>query len=156
MDQILDKMGHWMAIRQALPGRLCSCINPVTDDALPGCSLCLGSGRAYTDRVTKMRMSRPVKITQTLGAEQRTGPIAGSSPDYIFYMDRIIKPTQGDYILELALSDTDLDPIIPFHVVTVYDISDVRELRDLEGRVEYYAVTAERQLFPEFDIGGSS
>jgi hypothetical protein len=152
LKQMISDHGHWIVLRQAIPGRKCSCVNDITDDPNPNCTLCLGTGYAYVDRFTKGRKARPIRITQTLGAEQRSSVGVATTPDNIFYLEYNIKPTQQDFILEIDLSATDREPLIPFRVNAVYDISDVRELRDKRGRVEYYAVTAERSAWSEFNL----
>lgn len=148
----IKKHGHWFVLRQAVPGRKCACVNPQTKDALTDCGRCLGTGYAFVDRFTKGRKSRQVRITQTLGAETRTAIMQMSPTDNIFYLQHNFKPTSLDYILEVALDPITGNPERPYRVLSVHDISDVREQRDKLGRIEYYAVTAEVKAWPEFEI----
>lgn len=149
----MDKHGNWMVLRQAIPGRKCSCVNPTTQDAYPGCNRCLGSGYAYVDRFVKGRKSREVRITQSLGAETRTAIMQMSPIDNIFYIQHNMKPTNIDYILEIALDPITQQPERPYRVLSVHDISDSRDHRDQNGRIEFFSVTAELKAWPEFEIG---
>ena len=75
-----------------------------------------------------------------------------TAPDYMFFFEHSAKPTQQDFVLEIELNETTREPTIPFKVVNVFDISDIRELRSDGGRVEFYSVTAERASWNEFRI----
>lgn len=152
MDKLIDQSGHWIVMRQSVPGRVCACVDPITKDSNPDCNQCLGSGRAFIDRFTKARKSRPVKITQTLGGESRAPIMEAGAPDWIFYIEWFTRPTHDDFVLELKLGLSDIEPIQPFSIVSVYNITDVRDLRDIGGRVEYYAITGKRLPWPYFEI----
>lgn len=150
---MIDLHGHWIAIRQAVPGRVCACINPVTKDAHPECNSCLGSGRAFIDRFAKARKSRPVKLTQaSMGGERRSPVMEAGANDWTFYIEHNMKPTTEDFIIELRLDEQTLEPIVPYAAISIYNITDSRDLRDKNGRTEYYAVTAEKQPWPYFEI----
>ena len=152
IKEMFDERGHWIVLRQAYAGRLCPCVQPTTKEALKDCNLCLSSGRAFVDRFTKCRKSRKVRLTQTIGFEFATAVGTTAPPDAIFYLEHYIRPTTVDYILEIALSTEDAEPLTPFKIISVYDISDVREQRDQRGRLEYYAVSGERKSWPEFTM----
>lgn len=148
----MDLRGHWMILRQAVPGRVCACVDPTTNDANTSCNQCLGSGRAYIDRFIKGRKSRPVKITQTLGGEIRTAITEGAANDWIMYIEFNMRPTSDDFVIELRLNENTIEPIQPFMAVSVYNIKEVRDLRDIGGRTEYYAITATQQPWSYFEI----
>lgn len=152
-ETLMHDYGHWVVLRHALPGRRCSCISKITKEALSGCTKCLGSGRAYTDTFVKARKSRPIKFTHAVGGEALTGPVQGTTPEYIYYLRFETRPSQDDYVLEIGLTPADRDPVIPCLVTAVYNITDVREMRMDSGRVEYYALSTERQIFPDFEAG---
>jgi len=152
MTELINEHGYWAILRQAVPGTRCACVNPITNSADPRCDNCLSTGYAYIDRFAKVRKSRPIGITQMLGAEQRAAVRVMAPTDSIFYLEHYNMPTSQDFVLELAIDSTYQDPVRPYKVISVNDISDVREQRDREGRIEYYAVTAELKAWPAFDI----
>ena len=154
LKKMIDDHGHWVVLRQAEPGGRCACVNPNTDDADSRCNMCLGSGYLFVDRFVKCRKSRDVSLTQTVGGERRTALAHATPLDSIFYFEYTTKPTTADFILEVKLDQINNEPIAPYRVKNVFDISDVREQRDQMGRVEFYAATAALQLWPEFDING--
>lgn len=149
----IDKHGHWIVIRQAVPGRKCACANS-GGDTDSRCNRCLGTGYSFIDRFVKGRKSRQIKITQSLGAETRTALMQMSPVDNIFYIQHNFKPTSLDYMLTIALDPLTYQPERPYRVLSVAAISDVREQRDRKGRIEYYALTAETRAWPEFKING--
>lgn len=149
---LIDKSGHWIVVRQAVPGRICPCIDPVSQDAAKDCNVCLGNGRAYIDRFTKGRKSRPVKLVNTLDMESNSSLGIVSTPETVFYFEFYIRPTSNDYVLELALDPTTQEPLTPYSVLSVYDITDARELRDINGRIEYWAVTSQRRQWTQFTL----
>lgn len=153
MNECMDNHGHWGVLRRAVPGAKCPCVNPQTDDAAGTCTLCLSTGRVYVDQFIKLRKSRPVKITQMLGAETRAAVGQMTPTDNIFYLEYTEMPSVQDFILELKLDFTSGEPVRPYTVIGVYDVSDSREHRDKFGRVEFFSVTAETQAWPEFNIG---
>ena len=153
LSELVSEYGHWIVLRQAIPGRKCSCVNPVTAESRTDCNLCLGSGRAYIDKFVRGRKSRDVGIMQNIGSESRAWIGFQTSPDYVFYIEYTTRPTQEDYVLEVKLDIEDQEPAVPVVVTNIYDISDVREMRSDQGRVEFYAVTAERQSWSEFVLG---
>jgi len=146
------KHGHWMVVRQAIPGRYCACRNDHSQESDPRCTDCLGTGYAFIDRFIKGRKSRQIKLTQSLGAEQRAAITQMAPTDNIFFLQHTIRPTMLDYILTIALDPLTQEPERPYRALSVHDISDVREQRDEKGRIEYYAVTAETRAWPEFSI----
>lgn len=154
LKDLFDKHGHWVVLRQSLPGEKCSCISPTTDSPVPSCKICLGSGLIFVDRFVRCRKSRDVSLTQTLGAEVRSALRYLTPNEAVFYFRFDAKPTQADYILEVALDAKTGAPVKPFKVLAVYDISDAREHRDQNGRIEFYSVTADKQAWPEFKFNG--
>lgn len=152
LEDLIDKHGHWLVIRQAVPGRLCACVNPVTKDARKDCNVCLETGRAYVDRFIKGRKSRPVKVMNTLDMESNSPLGVLSTPESAFYIQYFMRPTQNDFILELALDEITLEPKTPYNIMSVFDITDARELRDIKGRIEYWAVTAQRRQWTSFNL----
>jgi hypothetical protein len=149
---LISDHGHWMVLRQAIPGRRCACYNPKTKSISSTCNRCLGTGYAYVDRFVKGRKSRPIGITQALGAERVTAIGQMAPIDNIFYIQHNMRPTSVDYVLCIALDPVTNSPIVPYRVLSVHRISDVREQRDKGGRIEYYALTAETRAWPEFNI----
>jgi len=151
--KMIEDHGHWMVLRQAVPGRKCACVGDSGDASSSSvCNRCLGTGYAFVDRFIKGRKSRQIKITQSQGAETRTALMQMSPTDNIFYLQHNFTPTNLDYMMTIALDPLTQDPVRPYRVLSVHAISDVREQRDKGGRMEYYAVTAETRAWPEFTI----
>ena len=73
-----------------------------------------------------------------------------SIPDSIFYIETQYRPTQQDFIIEVELQRQTGEPIVPLKIAIAYDITDIRDMRDKGGRIEYYAVTAQRSEWVEF------
>jgi len=72
--------------------------------------------------------------------------------DNTFYVQHTVKPTSLDYVLEIALDPLDQTPERPYRVLSVHKITDAREQRDANGRIEYYALSTVVQAWPEFNI----
>lgn len=149
---MIENHGHWMVLRQAVPGRKCACAANGDTSSTTNCNRCLGTGFAFIDRFVKGRKSRQIKITQSLGAETRTALAQMSPTDSIFYIQHNFKPTSLDYVMTVALDPLTQEPERPYRVLSVHAISDVREQRDQGGRMEYFALTAETRAWPEFSI----
>ena len=154
MADFLDKRGHWVAIRQAVPGAKCSCMDSALGEPGRACDDCLGTGRAYVDRLIKIRKSKTLQINQAIGSE-RSSPIGNVNAfDVLMYTSYTVKPTQQDFILEIALDSKTREPNIPIKIVQVYNVIDIQDNRDQGGRVEYYSITSQRVVWPEFNVNG--
>lgn len=84
--------------------------------------------------------------------EARTSVGVAGTPEAVFYIEYYMKPAETDYILEISLDPLITEPQLPFKVNSVYGIMDSRELRDNKGRIEYFAITAQRKNWSQFEM----
>jgi hypothetical protein len=150
MIDLIEKRGHWFVLRQSFPGRKCQCVNPVTGDSSKDCNTCFGSGRAFIDRFVKGRKTSRTGYKQGGAPEARTPIGLASSPDAVFYVQYDQKPSQTDYVLEIALDPNDQEPVRSYKILSVFDIEEAVEFRDQGGRIEFCSLFANRMPWHQF------
>lgn len=144
IHDLIETRGHWIVLRQSYPGRMCPCVNPATGDATKNCNTCFGSGRAFVDRFVKGRKAARMGFRQGGASESRSPIGVASAPDGVFYIEYHEKPSQSDFVLEIALDNEYQEPLLEFKVMSVYDVNEAVEYRDQKGRIEYCALFGNR------------
>lgn len=139
MIDMLDKYGHILALRQAVPGGLCSCIDPVTGHIVSECKDCNGTGNLFADQLGKGRLYLP---RPEIGNEQDSPLGFTASPGPVAIIEPEISPKRNDYLLELVL-DSNGDLIRPPKIQRVYDVQNVYTLRDIDGKIAFYQIKLE-------------
>ena len=136
----LREHGHYGVHRSAILGQRCSCVGPLRDDPLPDCRKCLATGQAYVDYIVKLdrRGVTPASTADTGAGE----------PDQFQrvkdYVERIGPVKRDDFLLELELDPTTLEPVQPYRISRAYRIVEpIEDLRDKEGRLEFVQVSVE-------------
>lgn len=136
-DKMVQDHGHWMLLRKAILNKKCSCTN--NDAALPGCTLCNGTGHAYIDHLVRGRRTKMVDSVQ-----MTTDISLVATPRWHFYLPSNTQPNHMDWIAEIELSPTDQQPIYPIKIETYYNITDVESMRELKGELVFWDVQTEK------------
>jgi len=136
----LNEHGHWGVVRVAILGQKCSCTDEETGEPTTDCTLCLGTGRAYTDHVVKMdkRIVTPDFLVDSSAGEVGVGVLK-------FYFERYVPVKRDDLILEVELHPTTLEPIVPIRIREAFRvIQHPEDMRDRGGRLEFIQVRVDR------------
>lgn len=136
----LDEHGHYGVHRSAILGQKCSCVNLQSNQPNPECRRCLATGQAYVDYI--------VKLDRRLVTPGMTADNAAGEPDQFerlkYYLQRIVPVKRDDFLLELELDPTTLDPVTPYRIRQAYRIVEpIEDMRDIGGRLEFVQVSVE-------------
>jgi len=144
-EKFIKENGYWVALRKAMLNPNSPNADSPTGEGLTDASDTTTSGYTYTDHITKARKS-PVGI---LGGSDEVGSAIGliTVPKYIFYLRYSMDPRELDWIVELAIDETTLEPIRPFKITKYYDIQDVGEQRGVDGKIIYYKCLCEESVW---------
>lgn len=143
MRSLIRKYGHYIALRKTVPGK-CECVIPFAGSPDPNCRICNGEGKRYVDHIL---LGRRYTQRPDIGNEQRS-PLGIVSPYALFFLIEPLAssqdaPTTDDYIAELVL-DYDLrTPVRPFKIRDLFKITNVNELRDINGVIAFYQLRCE-------------
>lgn len=138
---MLDKHGWWAVLRRRLSMKKQQPFNTTTDEGVFKKTNALGSGENYVDqfvRVRNMSMFEAPEQSTSLGRE--------TSPLVRFYLQHHMKPDPHDFIIEVAQEDGSelrtgqIQPSIPYRIAKIWDIQEVRAMRDMGGRCEFWQV----------------
>ena len=144
-EKFIKNNGYWIALRKAMLNPNSPNVDSPTGEGLTDAPDTITSGYTYTDHITKARKS-PVGI---LGGSDEVGSAIGlvTVPKYIFYLRYSMDPRELDWIVELAIDETTLEPIKPFKITKYYDIQDVGEQRGVDGKIIYYKCLCEESVW---------
>jgi len=144
-EKFIKENGYWVALRKAMLNPNSPNVDSSTGEGLTDAPDTTTSGYTYTDHITKARKS-PVGI---LGGSDEVGSAIGliTVPKYIFYLRYSMEPRELDWIVELAIDETTLEPIKPFKITKYYDIQDVGEQRGVDGKIIYYRCLCEESVW---------
>jgi len=144
-EKFIQENGYWVALRKAMLNPNSPNVDSPTGEGLTDAPDTITSGYTYTDHITKARKS-PVGI---LGGSDEAGSPIGliTVPKYIFYLRYSMDPRELDWIVELAIDETTLEPIKPFKITKYYDIQDVGEQRGVDGKIIYYRCLCEESVW---------
>ena len=144
-EKFIKNNGYWIALRKVMLNPSSPNVDSPTGEGLTNASDTTTSGHTYTDHITKARKS-PVGI---LGGSDEVGSAIGliTVPKYIFYLRYSMDPRELDWIVELAIDETTLEPIKPFKITKYYDIQDVGEQRGVDGKIIYYKCLCEESVW---------
>ncbi len=144
-EKFIKENGYWIALRKAMLNPNSPNVDSPTGEGLTDAPDTITSGYTYTDHITKARKS-PVGI---LGGSDEVGSTIGliTVPKYIFYLRYSMDPRELDWIVELAIDETTLEPIKPFKITKYYDIQDVGEQRGIDGKIIYYRCLCEESVW---------
>ena len=142
MDKILMDHGHLVYLRRAM-SRRCGCYNEVTKESVQTCPQCTGTGWLYQD---ELHLTRRMPITDPVVAalmEQRS-PVGLVGVDQsVFWFKYDVNPGIRDVILEITLGD-DGQPTLPVQIEAIWNIGQLYDARDRNGRVEFWACWVRR------------
>lgn len=155
--EILDESGHYILLQRTSRKLRCVCWDEklqessikkykeymrLLDTPHKECPKCLGSG--WVSRIERVRTRRQlasdiISMTsriQTLDIGKQT------FDNLLFFFEHNIQPKEGDYIFEVGW-----DGIKPTHLIKSYSIQVANDLRQHEGRIEFWqAVTKEDNI----------
>lgn len=148
LRETLARYGYRMVVRKAVPGKKCSCVDPVSESPRDSCERCTGTGNLYVDHLVLGRRYTP---TPNIGLEQKApmGAVTGSGP--MFLVEPVVPVSRNDLILELVLDPQTAEPLRTasqgFQVQRVHKVVFVDESRDIRGERLFFRVRAEEMVF---------
>jgi hypothetical protein len=138
---MMENHGWWAVLRRRLSLKKQEPFNTTTDEGTFRRTNALGSGENYVDhfvRVRNMSLFESPEQASSLGRE--------ASPLVRFYLQHHTKPDVHDFIAELAQDEStasttaQLQPLRPYKIAKLWDIQEVRAMRDQGGRCEFWQV----------------
>lgn len=141
-EKMIKKNGHWVSLRKVV-------LNPrnqnIVGSSAEADSRMLNtttSGHTYTDNLTLSR-----KSAHGLKDELST-PLGVATPaSFTFYLRHSLDPTTLDWIIELELDPATREPVKPFKAINYYNIKDVHEMREHDGKIIYYRCLCEKSVW---------
>ena len=141
-EKMIKGNGHWVSLRKVI-------LNPrdqnvvdssaESDSRLPNTTT---SGHTYTDNITLCR-----KTGYGL-KDELTTPLGVATPgSFTFYFRHSLDPITLDWVVELELDPTTREPIKPFKAINYYNIKDVHEMREYDGKIIYYRCLCEKSVW---------
>lgn len=150
VEEILEDHGHFVLLQRTSRKLRCVCWDEkmkessierykksmgIIDTDLKTCPKCVGLG--WVSRIERVKTRRQlaadiISLTsrmQTLSVGQNTFDTK------LFFFEHDINPKEGDYIYEVGW-----DGMKPTHLINSYRIQVSNELREKQGRIEYWQV----------------
>lgn len=122
----------------------CSCIGKLSNfpNLHHGCPRCLGEGYIWDEVWTSIWR---FDITRNPEIGDKFLPIGEvRNLDNIIYIESKVRPSRYDKIIELALDDNG-NPEIPYKRIAIYKIVTPVDLRERNGRIEFYRLVCRTQ-----------
>lgn len=150
INDIIEETGHYVLLQRTSRKLRCLCWDEKYQESafqlyvertgdkrkLDGCPKCLGKG--WVSRIERHKVRRqtasniislPGKIKQTTIGELVTDTRT-------FFMKYNVVPRKGDILMEVGWKGT-----TPTHLIQAFEISHADDLREKNGRVEFYQVS---------------
>lgn len=152
---LIAHRGHKIVYRR-ITDRPCPNYDAATHEEHPAtCKYCMGVKFMYQDY--EMRAyRRPSVFIESQSREMRQDIGYMGYGKYIYYLnakftdtkyiERFLKPTIGDFIIELGLDETTGLFAKAYRAKEIFDIEYIHDYRDKFGRVEYYALTCNKRV----------
>jgi hypothetical protein len=149
LKELLAGRGHKVIFRK-VTDRICPNYDPsLREEHDSNCPYCMGTKHMYQDYMVLARYRMAVDV-EAQARERRQEIGYTGQGKFVYYLEAIfksphtgvsdlLKPTRADYILEIELDD-DGRPIRAIRTKRMLNIQFVQELRDNNGRIEFYAV----------------
>lgn len=135
----INAHGHWLVLRSAQLNRRCACVEPDTGRANQGCRTCLATGYQFVDYVVRGCKSFGLPdfdIDTPVGQ----APVGTT----VYYLEYVVPVKRDDLVLEIELSPEDGTPITPTKIRDGFKVTQVEDMRDASGRVEFWQIRVER------------
>ena len=145
MRDLIDRYGHWLAIRTAIPGYNCPCVVDVSEGPASNCRVCHGDGKMYVDHIVR---ARGYTAKPQIGSEVHApvGMIYIHGPTFLIEPG-VVTPKVADYVLELVIDYDTNEPLRPYQIRDIFKIVNVAEMRDIYGKMAFYQINAEREAW---------
>lgn len=140
VEGLIEREGHYVLLQRTSRKIRCTCWNEKYQEADPNCPYCLGKGFVSRIERHKIRRQTAVNVIALPNNIQQT-PIGQLSTDTrLFFFKHDTKPKKGDIIMEVGWRGQR-----PTHLITVYEISHADDMREHNGRIEFFQVTAKEK-----------
>lgn len=142
-NKIMDDHGHWAVLRRRVNPPPSAAKHPRTHESSDPADT--GDGYAYVDEWIRVR-----KMTLFADREDPLPAGRSSTPLVVFWCRHHVKPSRGDFLLEVSQNETSLQsstqiqPLRPYRIVQKYDIQDVDDMREAGGRAEFFKLIVEQ------------
>lgn len=148
IGEILEDSGHYVLLQRTSRKLRCICWDEVAQESsmkkyrqltnysgnsLKSCPKCMGAGWiTRIERVKARRDSASDVISET--SRLQTLNVGQQNFDNrVFYFNDKIRPQDGDYVYEVGW-----DGLRPTHLIKAYRIQVAADLREKDGRIEYW------------------
>lgn len=145
-EEFIAHAGHFLVFRKLERGiQRLPTYDELYDEAHREALRRISQGRVYTDHLI---LGRKRTVVPGFDNQAPVGNITVSG--LFFYVQAVVRPTEEDMIIEIALDDSG-QPIKPFQIVHFYTIMDVDELRDDStargkgGKMSYFRLRVEER-----------
>lgn len=140
ITKLIEDTGHYVLLQRTSRKIRCSCWNEKHQEADPSCPYCLGLGWVSRIERHKIRRQTAVNVISLPNNIQQT-PIGQLSTDTrLFFFKHDTMPKKGDIIMEVGWKGQR-----PTHLITTHEISHSDDMREQNGRIEFFQVTTKEK-----------
>lgn len=130
----LSEHGHWVVVRSTIVERLNSEVDRESGQPSIISRGKTKTGKPYVDLIVKSDRRKSVPEEY----EVATGIGTGTPGSEYFFFEHYFPVKRGDLIFEIELDRETQEPIAPIKIRKVYKILDPQEMRDRNGRIEFF------------------
>lgn len=137
IHDIIEATGHYVLLQRKSKSIRCSCWDAKYREPLSDCPICLGTGKISRIERHKIRRETAANIISLPNHLEATAIGRVGHDTRLFFMKHDVHPKKGDIIMEVGW-----DKNRPTHLINQYEISFADDMREHNGRIEFYQVTA--------------
>lgn len=155
IHDIIEETGHYVLLQRTSRKLRCICWDEKTQESSPSryaertgdmrnrsvCPRCLGLGWVVRLERVKTRRQMASNIISLPGKKQQALYAQVNVDTRIFFFEHDVAPKKGDRIIEVGW-----DKNRPTHVIHVHDISNSDDMREKNGRIEFWQVTTKEDI----------
>ena len=140
IHDIIEETGHYVLLQRTSRKIRCVCWDEKYQEAKNDCPRCLGKGwvsRIERHKVRRQNASQIISLPDLL-KQMPVGVVGADAKVFFFRHDT--HPKKGDIIMEVGWRGNQ-----PTHLIEVFEITSVDDLREQRGRIEFYQVVAKEK-----------
>lgn len=134
---MIEETGHYVLLQRTSRRLRCGCWNEKYQEGLSTCPRCLGKGWVSRIERHKIRRQTAANIISLPTKKKQTQIGQVITDTRAFFMEHDVHPKKGDIIMEVGW-----DKRRPTHLIQAFEISHADDMREQDGRIEFYQVTA--------------
>lgn len=140
VKKLLDNYGHYVLLQRTSRKIRCRCWSEINQEAKADCTSCIGAGWISVIERHRVRNDPAIQpITRPNLSNITTSGRSWVDALNVFFRHDA-HPNIDDYIYHVGWDKDNENK--PTHLIRTYKINDVYQERGMNGRIEYYVVSA--------------